>query len=209
MLKRAHLKNVGFAKKLVEKVNGMTPARFDILYVLRRVELVQGPAIDPSAERKLQYELWKDLGLHRSTICKMLKQLEEFGWIRRTRSKEDRRTFNVSLTAEGLRVIWRAMRRVFRGKLLKREYERLLGPRKPEPWDEFDAIYDPTSVPPPPTWKTTHDASGEPMHVTEIVHAVYETVKRIARFFGDTSYVWFDLGNGLPKGPRPYLDPSV
>jgi DNA-binding MarR family transcriptional regulator len=156
----------------------------------------------------LQYDIWKDLGLHRSTVCKLIGRLEAMGWIRRRRCKDDRRTFEVALTVEGRRRIWQAMRRIFRPKLYRREYERLLGPKKPEPWDEFDAIYDPESVPPPPTWKTTHE--GEPMHVCEIVHAVYETVARIARFFGDRSMVWFDLGKGLPPGGRPrYAEPCT
>jgi DNA-binding MarR family transcriptional regulator len=154
----------------------------------------------PSTVWKLQTEIWKDLGLHRSTVCKLIKRLESMGWILRRRAEDDRRTFEVALTPDGLRRIWEAMRRVFRSKVLKREYERLLGPRRPEPWDEFDALYDPESLPPPPTWQTTRD--GEPMHVCEIVHSVYETIGRIARFFGDRSSVWFDLGKGLPPRPR-------
>jgi hypothetical protein len=31
MLKRAHWRNIDFAKKLVKKVHGMTPARFELL----------------------------------------------------------------------------------------------------------------------------------------------------------------------------------
>jgi DNA-binding MarR family transcriptional regulator len=197
MLKRAHWRNVAFAKTLVEKVHGMTPARFELLYMLRRVALVLG-VNEAAGVSKVQTDLWKDLGLHRSTVCKLIKRLVNMGWVRRQRNKDDRRTFDVFLTAEGLSVIWRSMRRVFRSKTLKKEYERLLGPRKPEPWDEFDAIYDPGSVPPPPTWKTTHD--GAPMHTCAIVHGVYETIRRIASFFGDRSRLWFDLGNGLPPG---------
>jgi DNA-binding MarR family transcriptional regulator len=209
MLKRAHFRNIDFAKKLLAKIKGMTPARFEALYLLRRLALLAGPQgeSDPGAHKMLQYDIWKDLGLHRSTVCKLIGRLEAMGWIRRQRCKEDRRTFEVSLTAEGQRWIWRAMRRIFRPKLLKREYERLLGPKKPEPWDEFDALYDPDSVPQPPTWKTTHD--GEPMHVCAIVHAVYETVARIARYFGDRSSVWFDLGNGLPPRRPPRFESSA
>src|SRR5689334_5372630 len=182
VLKRAHWRNVDCCKKLVEKVDGMTPARFELLYMLRRLALVMG-ASDPAEAKKVQTDLWKELGLHRSTVCKLIKRLEKMGWIRRQRCEEDRRTYEVSLTAKGLSAIWRAMRGVFRSKTLKLEYERLLGPREPEPWDEFDAIYDPGSIPPPPTWKTSHD--GEQMHTCAIVHGVYETIQRIARFFGD------------------------
>ena len=35
-LKRAHLQAVAFGRKAVKKVKGMTPARFDLLYALRR-----------------------------------------------------------------------------------------------------------------------------------------------------------------------------
>jgi DNA-binding MarR family transcriptional regulator len=189
-------------KELLATVPGMTPARFELLYVLRRLAILNGPNHRP----KVQMDLWKNLGLHRSTVCKLLKELEGLGWVHRQRCEDDRQTFEVTLTEEGLRMIWRAMRRVFRQKILKREYQRLLGPRKTEPWDEFLALYDPEGQPPPPTWKTTRD-DGQPMHVTEIVHDVYRTIHRIARFFGDSSAVWFDLGNKLPPGRRPYLVP--
>jgi DNA-binding MarR family transcriptional regulator len=74
MLKRAHWKNVGFAKKLVEKVHGMTPARFELLYMLRRLALVMG-VNEVAGVSKVQTDLWKDLGLHRSTVCRLIKRL--------------------------------------------------------------------------------------------------------------------------------------
>src|SRR5262245_21710400 len=125
MLKRAHLQNVTFGRRVLKKVRGMTPARFDLLYLLRRVALSEGPSFHPLAATRLQSGLRKDLGLHRSTVSKMLKRLEEMGWIRRERNTIDRRTFSVRLTELGLRRIWRAMRRVFRRKVMIRAYEGL------------------------------------------------------------------------------------
>src|SRR4051812_24460035 len=113
-LNRAHLRNVDVSKRILEGVPGMTPARFEVLYVLRQLAIVNGPHHDP----KLQMRLWKELGLHRSTVCKLLKRLAEMKWIRRRRCEEDRRTFEVTLTAAGLRAIWRAMRRVFCPRIL-------------------------------------------------------------------------------------------
>jgi hypothetical protein len=128
----------------------------------------------------------------------MVQRLEELGWIRRERSETDRRTFVLSLTLKGLGKIWRAMRRVFRRKVVRAVYEKLFRPRSPEPWDELAAFYDPSLKVEQTPWRIADDGSTEPRHVVHIIHDVYRTVRTIARWFGDNSYVWYDLGHRLP-----------
>ena len=70
--KRAHLQAVALAKKKLRKWK-LSPARFDVLYVVQ-----QGRAYGV-----LQSRIWDTLGLHRSTISKMCKRLEELGFIKR------------------------------------------------------------------------------------------------------------------------------
>jgi DNA-binding MarR family transcriptional regulator len=182
-LKRAHLRAVAFGRKAIGHVEGMTPSRFDLLYLLRRVEILCKPACHPLDGARAQLELVQDLGLHRSTVSKMLKRLEEMGWIRRTRCLLDRRINNVALTELGLRAIWRAMRRVFRGKKLpRRAYEEIFRDREASP----------PVVPSP----------GGTRHVVHIIYDAYRMLRAVARRFGDSSFLWYDLGHGLPPRER-------
>jgi DNA-binding MarR family transcriptional regulator len=162
-LKRAHLRSVAFGQGIVRKVPGMTPARFDLLYLLRRVAIVDG-ARDPLAPARSQAELCKALGLHRTTVARMLKRLVELGWVQKTRCRTDRRTFNVGLTSLGLHTIWRAMRRVFRTRIVLRRYEEILRRVQPK------------------------------VHVVRTIEGVLRTLRAIARSFRDTSYVWYHYG---------------
>jgi DNA-binding MarR family transcriptional regulator len=197
MLKQAHLRNVAFQRLGVKKVKGMTPARFNLLYLLRRAMLRAGPETGPSAAARSQTGLCRDLGLHRSTVSKMLTRLEEMGWVHRERDAVDRRRFNIELTEKGLRKIWQAMRRVFRGKVMRRAYERLFGVEPPQPWDEFEATYDPVAAAARARALKRIEASGGNT-VVHVIHDVYCTLREIARYFGDTSAVWYELGAGLP-----------
>src|SRR5262245_53586355 len=78
--KRAHLKAVAFGKKAVERIKEMTPARFDLLYLIRRTapyhlnEGMRPPALEQS-------EVVRRLGLHRSTVSMMIKRLKRLGWV--------------------------------------------------------------------------------------------------------------------------------
>jgi DNA-binding MarR family transcriptional regulator len=51
-----------------------------------------------------QGELTARLNLERSTVCRLLQQLEARGWIGRERGAEDARVRVVSLTSDGRRV---------------------------------------------------------------------------------------------------------
>jgi DNA-binding MarR family transcriptional regulator len=182
-LKRAHLQAVAFGRKAVGHIEGMTPARFDLLYLLRRVEILYKPACHPLDGARAQVELCRDLGLHRSTVSKMLKRLEQMGWIRRTRCLLDKRINNVALTELGLRAIWRAMRRVFRGKKIpRRAYEEIFRGREMSP--------------------SEGPSAGGKRHVVLIIYDAYRMIRAVARHFGDGSFVWYDLGYSLPPRER-------
>jgi DNA-binding MarR family transcriptional regulator len=166
-LKRAHLCAVAFGRKAVERVGGMTPARFDVLYAIRQSALCVGPLFPPLMWGRTQKELTRLLGLSRATVSKMLKRLEEMGWIRRQPAADDRRVKYVTLTKEGLRRTWRAMRRVFRGRILLKKYEDLF---RPGPW------------------------CTSSRHVLDLVADAWNVIDSIALDFGDKSGLDYDLG---------------
>jgi DNA-binding MarR family transcriptional regulator len=163
-LKRAHLRAVAFGKEVAKNVPGMTPARFDLLYLLRRVAIADGMNRDPLAPAMSQSALCTDLGLHRTTVARMLKRLVQLGWIKKTRCPTDRRTFDVALTRLGLRTIARAMRRVFRERIVRSTYEIVFGRVEPK------------------------------AHVIGVIDGALHTLRTIARSFGDRSQVWYHYG---------------
>jgi DNA-binding MarR family transcriptional regulator len=124
--KRAHLTAVKIGKMLVADVEGMTPARFDILYLIRRLRIEKHPYRRVESGWHSQTALRHELGLHRSTMSKMLTRLLEMGWVERRRSSFDRRRCNIALTKLGLRKVAKAMRILFRQKKLRKMYERVL-----------------------------------------------------------------------------------
>jgi DNA-binding MarR family transcriptional regulator len=180
----------------------MTPARFDLLCILRRA-VMNAPGWKRLDAARSQADLCKDLGLHRSTVSKMLLRLEEMGWIRRDRDSADRRTFAVGLTETGLHMIGVAMHKTFAEKNLRMEYEKLFREAPPPPphreipcWlsKEVDmrgirpsAAEVERAKPPPP-----------PRDIYDVINDVYSTVRRISLYFGDCSTVWYHIGKGLP-----------
>src|SRR5262245_42446183 len=122
-VKVTHLRAVAYGRKLFKRIDGMTPARFDCLYYLRRFVLTR--SLHPVAVVATAARLSEDLGLHRTTVSKLLKRLEQLGWIQRVPHPGDRRSKGVELTQQGSRRISHAMRIVFRRKRLRRVYERL------------------------------------------------------------------------------------
>jgi DNA-binding MarR family transcriptional regulator len=122
--KRAHWSAVRIGKEVLESVEGMTPARFDLLYLLRRVRL-DDPLITEAGDGLTQDALWKGLGVHPSTVSKMMARLLEMGWVRRSRYAPDTRRWLVRLTDLGMRKVWKAMRILFRCRALLATYETL------------------------------------------------------------------------------------
>jgi DNA-binding MarR family transcriptional regulator len=70
---------------------GLTPARFDMLYVL----------YERLGHRCLQSEIRGALGVSAPTVSRMIASLEALGLVTRERCDLDRRTWVVALTYEG------------------------------------------------------------------------------------------------------------
>ncbi len=87
-MKRAHLASMKAGRFLLRMVRDMTPARFDIMLLLRVAGMHQrdekkrlrGP-IQLEACCLAQSEVVKMLGLHKSTVSEALTRLEELGWV--------------------------------------------------------------------------------------------------------------------------------
>jgi DNA-binding MarR family transcriptional regulator len=131
--KRVHLRTVAFGQALVRKVRGMTPARFDLLYLLHAsVRSEFGPRHPLQVARRIS-GLARDLGLHRTTISKMVTRLVEMGWLERRREVEcDVRNAVVSFTALGLRALRDAMHLSM--SRMTREVERCFAPDMARGW---------------------------------------------------------------------------
>jgi DNA-binding MarR family transcriptional regulator len=129
-LKRAHLSAVALGRRILrgtkeptdpdyDGVLDMTPARFDILYLVlgRRT---RGMAAPRSMEMA---ELRRKLGLARATISKAVKRLVQLGLVTCGYIPGgSQRNKVVFLTDEGAARIKRAMHLVFTGRVLARHY---------------------------------------------------------------------------------------
>ena len=91
-LKRAHLRAIAFVRPWLAHT-AITPARYDILHLLHEHRL------RPLRQTALKHAL----GISAATLSRMLKRLEELGFITRSPSPRDRRAKNVALTAGGRR----------------------------------------------------------------------------------------------------------
>ena len=87
-VKRAFLRTVHFGRKVLEPF-GLTPARFDLLFLLWR------------REYRYQSELWRILGLHPSTVSKMLKRLQFIEFVYCDIDPDDERKVVVKLAPDG------------------------------------------------------------------------------------------------------------
>jgi DNA-binding MarR family transcriptional regulator len=90
-IKRGFLRTVNFGRKFLEPF-GLTPARFDMLFTLRR-------------GWKLQSQVWRMLGLHPSTVSKMMKKLDDLGLVFRNGDPDNYREVVVRLSPEGETVL--------------------------------------------------------------------------------------------------------
>jgi DNA-binding MarR family transcriptional regulator len=89
-LKRAHQATLRVSRDLLV-ASDLTPARFDMMF-----------AIAEEARGILQSALCKALGVTRATVSRMLRSLEQLGFVRRERVPRDKRQWRVLLTARGL-----------------------------------------------------------------------------------------------------------
>lgn len=131
-LKRAHLRAVAGARALSHKT-GLTPARYDIL---RCVQNFGVPYVENESE-EYQSRLWRALGISRTSASKMVRRLIELGLAQRRRAPRDRRTFLVSLTAEGKRRMRRACLILLKRMPFQRRFERAFGERT---WTAYHAV---------------------------------------------------------------------
>jgi DNA-binding MarR family transcriptional regulator len=85
-MKRGYLRGVSFARKLLQPF-GLTPARFDVLFLLRK-------------GWKHQSAICRHLGLHPSTVSKLLKKIDDV-LVYRNCDWENHREVVVKLSAAG------------------------------------------------------------------------------------------------------------
>ena len=98
-LKRAYYATLGLTRRTLRKM-GLTAARVDMLYVIHkrgRYPTKQGA-------------LWRTLGVCPSVVSRMLKRLEEMGYVERDFVTCDTRKRWVKLTTKGRARILRAIR---------------------------------------------------------------------------------------------------
>ena len=152
----------------------MTPARFDLLYYIRCDALRKNLGKYMAGARD-QRHVVQCLGLHKSTVSKMLIRLEEMGWISRIQDIEDRRRKIVRLTKDGLRALAKAMRFFFRGRHLAKPYDRIV------------RLFEPAQCVPTARSK------------------IWATIDGIARFMGDTSSIWYEDGGPFFRTRNAYF----
>ena len=60
-----------------------------------------------AAGAQTQQQLADALGMHRNNMVGLIDEMEAGGWVRRHRSEQDRRAFDIKLTAAGRRILGR------------------------------------------------------------------------------------------------------
>ncbi len=121
-IKRAHHRIVAFGRHVLRKL-ALTPARFDLLYIVYKRWTFQKRLYDAPA----QTDLCRILGVTAATISRMVRSLEELGIVRRFGSPVDRRTKQVALTDEGLQLFREAFDHVFAKSAVDLAYQRAFG----------------------------------------------------------------------------------
>ena len=110
--KRAHLCAVARGREMFEGVEAMTPARFDILYLIHETYL--DCAARWHASFIEQAQVTRLLGLARQTVWKMVERLVQLGLVKKWKAPwGDRRHNLLSLTEEGMRRVRTAMGMAF------------------------------------------------------------------------------------------------
>lgn len=118
--KRAHYSSLRTARQILRAhaLAPMTPARFDILYLVHqsRHNFIS------------QKDLPRRLGLHTSTISKMVTRLEELGLAYRELDPDDGRCRDVCLTPAGKALIRRAIEEALAGAHAVLAVDRAIAP---------------------------------------------------------------------------------
>ncbi len=182
--KRSHLCAVARGREMFAGVADMTPARFDILYLLH--EQVSDVASGARSNTIAQAWLRRLLGLSRQTVWKMVERLVELGLLAKTKDVHgpDRRRNILSLTAEGIRRIRQAFGAAFS--------ERLPLPRDAPAVDDV-----------PRYWRRPELADVRRERSGEVIPP--EKVGReVAKIY--TSFAWNRAGKTRRQKRRRYLD---
>ena len=127
-IKRAHLRVLAAARPFSRRV-GLTPARYDFMHAMVVF------AVEPP-----QHLLWRVLGISRTSASKMVRRLMELGLVTRRRAPRDRRTFLLSLTAEGEKRWRRTFLALRKGWPFQRRFERAFGEQGQRSWNTFRAV---------------------------------------------------------------------
>ena len=182
--KRSHLCAVARGREMFEGVADMTPARFDILYLLHEQvsDVVSGARSNTIAQAWLR----RLLGLSRQTVWKMVERLVELGLM--TKKKDvhgpDRRRNILSLTAEGIRRIRHAFGAAF-------------SERMPLPRDA------PAGEDVPRYWRRPELADVRRGRAGEVIPP-QKVGREVAKIY--TSFAWSRAGKTRRQKRRWYLD---
>jgi DNA-binding MarR family transcriptional regulator len=116
-LKRAYHGSLRVGRKALVTVrcDGLTPARLDMLYALERDDFLP------------QRELQRILGVTKATVSRMVRALEELGYVKRDRDEEDRRCMFVWLTERGTECLYRVKEALIASGKIARTIVRALG----------------------------------------------------------------------------------
>ncbi len=192
--KRLHLGVTAVGRQMFAHIEEMTPARFDILYLLFR----STPRKWTGAGYLLpQTAITKKLGLTRQTIWKMVNRLVELGLVEKLKGIFSPRRIALRLTDEGLRRIRLAMYAAF-------------SERKPLPKDapadgdvprhwRRPELADPVPPDAPPPLRVTAQVAaeyrmrGEPLPRTTLGRDVERTY---------TGFYWWRIGKRGRTGRR-------
>jgi len=114
--KRAHLSAVARGREMFAGVEDMTPARFDILYVIHEqwVDVVAGLRSHSIEQARIHWLL----GLRRQTVWQVVERLVALGLVKKDKARfGDTRRNILSLTDEGVRRVHQAMGAAFSERL--------------------------------------------------------------------------------------------
>jgi DNA-binding MarR family transcriptional regulator len=116
-LKRAYQGSLRVGRKALVAVRceGLTPARLDMLHALATEDFLP------------QRELQRILGVTKATVSRMVRALEELGYVRRDRDEEDRRCMFVWLTERGTACVYSATKALIASGKIRRTIVRALG----------------------------------------------------------------------------------
>jgi DNA-binding MarR family transcriptional regulator len=116
-LKRAYHGSLRVGRKalIALRCKGLTPARLDMLQALSTDDFLP------------QRELQRILGVTKTTVSRMVRALEELGYVLRDRDEEDRRCMFVWLTERGTECLYRVEKALIASGKIARTIVRALG----------------------------------------------------------------------------------